>query len=77
MTHHKLIHAASERVLSDSKTILEECIQDKGKGPRAAVGAGAGLGQEAEVPPCGRPCSGLGLSEKSGLAEMVSFSCVK
>ncbi|XP_046519650.1 ubiquitin-associated domain-containing protein 1 isoform X1 [Equus quagga] len=29
VTHHKLIHAASERVLSDSKTILEECIQDK------------------------------------------------
>lgn len=31
MTHHKLIHAASERVLSDSKTILEENIQDQGK----------------------------------------------
>ncbi|XP_058380489.1 ubiquitin-associated domain-containing protein 1 [Diceros bicornis minor] len=29
VTHHKLIHAASERVLSDTKTILEECIQDK------------------------------------------------
>lgn len=31
VTHHKLIHAASERVLSDSKTILEENIQDQGK----------------------------------------------
>ncbi|XP_076793716.1 ubiquitin-associated domain-containing protein 1 isoform X3 [Arvicanthis niloticus] len=29
VTHHKLIHAASERVLSDSKTILEENIQDR------------------------------------------------
>ncbi|XP_077004899.1 ubiquitin-associated domain-containing protein 1 [Tamandua tetradactyla] len=29
VTHHKLIHAASERVLSDTKTILEENIQDK------------------------------------------------
>lgn len=29
VTHHKLIHAASERVLSDSKTILEENIQDQ------------------------------------------------
>lgn len=28
VTHHKLIHAASERVLSDAKTILEENIQD-------------------------------------------------
>lgn len=31
VTHHKLIHAASERVLSDTKTILEENIQDQGK----------------------------------------------
>ncbi|KAB1279765.1 Ubiquitin-associated domain-containing protein 1, partial [Camelus dromedarius] len=30
VTHHKLIHAASERVLSDTKTILEENIQDEG-----------------------------------------------
>ncbi|XP_005987440.1 ubiquitin-associated domain-containing protein 1 isoform X2 [Latimeria chalumnae] len=29
ITHHKLIHAASERVLSDTKTVLEEGIQDK------------------------------------------------
>ncbi|XP_037653892.1 ubiquitin-associated domain-containing protein 1 [Choloepus didactylus] len=29
VTHHKLIHAASERVLSDTKTILEENIQDR------------------------------------------------
>nr|XP_020019610.1 ubiquitin-associated domain-containing protein 1 isoform X2 [Castor canadensis] len=29
VTHHKLIHAASERVLSDTKTILEENVQDK------------------------------------------------
>lgn len=29
VTHHKLIHAASERVLSDAKTILEENVQDR------------------------------------------------
>ncbi|KAM9641857.1 ubiquitin-associated domain-containing protein 1 isoform 2-T2 [Trichechus inunguis] len=29
VTHHKLIHAASERVLNDTKTILEENVQDK------------------------------------------------
>ncbi|XP_058998039.1 ubiquitin-associated domain-containing protein 1 [Mustela lutreola] len=29
VTHHKLIHAASERVLSDAKTILEENVQDQ------------------------------------------------
>uniref|UniRef100_A0A2K5S776 Ubiquitin-associated domain-containing protein 1 n=2 Tax=Cebus imitator TaxID=2715852 RepID=A0A2K5S776_CEBIM len=29
VTHHKLIHAASERVLSDDRTILEENIQDR------------------------------------------------
>ncbi|XP_058158719.1 ubiquitin-associated domain-containing protein 1 [Dasypus novemcinctus] len=29
VTHHKLIHAASERVLSDTKTILEENVQDQ------------------------------------------------
>ncbi|XP_021782745.1 ubiquitin-associated domain-containing protein 1 isoform X1 [Papio anubis] len=29
ITHHKLIHAASERVLSDARTILEENIQDQ------------------------------------------------
>ncbi|XP_008150663.1 ubiquitin-associated domain-containing protein 1 isoform X1 [Eptesicus fuscus] len=28
VTHHKLIHAASERVLSDAKTIAEENVQD-------------------------------------------------
>ncbi|XP_060107298.1 ubiquitin-associated domain-containing protein 1 [Heteronotia binoei] len=29
VTHHKLIHAASEKVLSDAKTILEENIKDR------------------------------------------------
>ncbi|XP_029468141.1 ubiquitin-associated domain-containing protein 1 isoform X2 [Rhinatrema bivittatum] len=29
VTHHKLIHATSERVLSDTKTVVEENIQDK------------------------------------------------
>ncbi|KAF0887238.1 UBAC1 protein, partial [Crocuta crocuta] len=29
VTHHKLIHAASERVLSDARTILEENVQDQ------------------------------------------------
>ncbi|XP_069097739.1 ubiquitin-associated domain-containing protein 1 [Pleurodeles waltl] len=29
VTHHKLIHAASERVLSDTKTVVEENILDK------------------------------------------------
>ncbi|KAM4697108.1 ubiquitin-associated domain-containing protein 1 [Rhinophrynus dorsalis] len=29
LTHHKLVHASSERVLSDTKTIAEENIQDK------------------------------------------------
>lgn len=29
VTHHKLIHASSERVLSDTKSVLEENIQDK------------------------------------------------
>ncbi|XP_066569134.1 ubiquitin-associated domain-containing protein 1 [Amia ocellicauda] len=29
VTHHKLIHAASERVLSDTKTVVEESIKDK------------------------------------------------
>ncbi|XP_028353254.1 ubiquitin-associated domain-containing protein 1 isoform X2 [Physeter macrocephalus] len=29
VTHHKLIHAASERVLSDTKTLLEENVQDE------------------------------------------------
>ncbi|XP_007945232.1 ubiquitin-associated domain-containing protein 1 [Orycteropus afer afer] len=29
VTHHKLIHAASERVLSDTKTLSEENIQDR------------------------------------------------
>ncbi|EHB04832.1 Ubiquitin-associated domain-containing protein 1, partial [Heterocephalus glaber] len=29
VTHHKLIHAASERVLSDTRTILEENVQDR------------------------------------------------
>ncbi|KAG8518654.1 Ubiquitin-associated domain-containing protein 1, partial [Galemys pyrenaicus] len=28
VAHHKLIHAASERVLSDAKTVLEENVQD-------------------------------------------------
>ncbi|KAM3825697.1 ubiquitin-associated domain-containing protein 1 isoform 1-T1 [Vipera latastei] len=29
VTHHKLIHAASEKVLSDTKTVSEENIQDR------------------------------------------------
>uniref|UniRef100_A0A8D1E7W8 Calmodulin regulated spectrin associated protein 1 n=1 Tax=Sus scrofa TaxID=9823 RepID=A0A8D1E7W8_PIG len=29
VSHHKLIHAASERVLSDARTILEESVQDE------------------------------------------------
>ncbi|XP_053419389.1 ubiquitin-associated domain-containing protein 1-like [Nycticebus coucang] len=29
VSHHKLIHAASERVLSDTKTVSEESIQDR------------------------------------------------
>ncbi|KAM7144126.1 ubiquitin-associated domain-containing protein 1 isoform 2-T2 [Macrochelys suwanniensis] len=29
ITHHKLIHATSEKVLTDTKTVLEENIQDK------------------------------------------------
>ncbi|MBN3322400.1 UBAC1 protein, partial [Atractosteus spatula] len=29
VTHHKLIHAASERVLADTKTVVEENIKDK------------------------------------------------
>ncbi|XP_074017212.1 ubiquitin-associated domain-containing protein 1 isoform X2 [Numenius arquata] len=29
MTHHKLIHATSEKVLTDTKTVLEENIQDR------------------------------------------------
>lgn len=29
LTHHKLVHAASERVLSDTKTIAEENLQDR------------------------------------------------
>ncbi|XP_048415084.1 ubiquitin-associated domain-containing protein 1 [Stegostoma tigrinum] len=29
VTHHKLIHATSERVLSDTKTVIEENLQDK------------------------------------------------
>lgn len=30
LTHHKLIHAASERVLSETKTVAEENLKDKG-----------------------------------------------
>ncbi|NXM75528.1 UBAC1 protein, partial [Serilophus lunatus] len=29
LTHHKLIHATSEKVLTDTKTVLEENIQDR------------------------------------------------
>ncbi|CAI9571561.1 unnamed protein product [Staurois parvus] len=29
LTHHKLVHAASERVLSDTKTVAEENLQDR------------------------------------------------
>lgn len=53
MTHHKLIHAASERVLNDAKTILEENIQDQGRGPsgqwreHGAAGGGGARGKGA------------------------------
>lgn len=30
LTHHKLIHAATERVLIDTKTIADENLKDKG-----------------------------------------------
>lgn len=30
LTHHKLIHAASERVLSETKTVADENLKDKG-----------------------------------------------
>ncbi|XP_074747745.1 ubiquitin-associated domain-containing protein 1 isoform X3 [Strix uralensis] len=33
VTHHKLIHATSEKVLTDAKTVLEENIQDRGQNP--------------------------------------------
>lgn len=31
LTHHKLIHAATERVLSDTKSVAEENLKEKGK----------------------------------------------
>lgn len=31
LTHHKLIHAASERVLSDTKSVADENLKDKGR----------------------------------------------
>lgn len=31
VTHHKLIHATSEKVLTDTKTVLEENVQDGGE----------------------------------------------
>lgn len=52
MTHHKLIHAASERVLSDTKTLLEESVQDEGKGASRA-GSGQGRGTRSEDVPSG------------------------
>lgn len=30
LTHHKLIHAATERILTESKTVSEENLKDKG-----------------------------------------------
>lgn len=30
LTHHKLIHAASERILTDTKTVADENLKDKG-----------------------------------------------
>lgn len=30
LTHHKLIHVATERVLSDTKTVADESLKDKG-----------------------------------------------
>lgn len=52
VTHHKLIHAASERVLSDTKTLLEENVQDEGKGASRA-GSGPGCGTLSEDVPSG------------------------
>lgn len=31
LTHHKLIHTATERVLTDTKTVAEENIKNKGR----------------------------------------------
>lgn len=31
LTHHKLIHAATERVLSDTKSVADENLKEKGK----------------------------------------------
>lgn len=31
LTHHKLVHAATERVLADTKTVADENLKDKGK----------------------------------------------
>ena len=54
MTHHKLIHAASERVLSDAKTLLEEHVQDEGKGARgralSVASVVGGLSRETQQP---------------------------
>lgn len=75
VTHHKLIHAASERVLSDTKTILEENIQDKGEGAsRAEWRALLGAGAEGHTHPwCWSPCSELDLRKKTGPAKVVLF----
>lgn len=72
VTHHKLMHAASERVLSDTRTILEENVQDQGERlARGGGGPGAGHlspGHATEqenrypqcfcVPPIGTRCAG-------------------
>lgn len=31
VTHHKLLHAATERVLADTKTVADENLKDKGR----------------------------------------------
>lgn len=33
LTHHKLLHAATERVLIDTKTVADENLKDKGMNP--------------------------------------------
>ena len=50
VSHHKLIHAASERVLSDARTILEESVQDEGEGRGRGGGGGARAGAQWDQP---------------------------
>lgn len=30
ITHHKLVHAATERILTETKTVADESLKDKG-----------------------------------------------